>query len=72
MEIVVVFEFGLDCEEEGWDDNEVEDEDEVKVICLFECVFVLWVNMIVLGWFAFRDSRRSGVFMYLCCFVIFF
>ena len=66
VEIVAALELGLDCEEEGWDDNEVEDEDEAKVIRLLERVLALRANTIASGWLALRDSRRSGAFTHSC------
>ena len=66
--VVAALEFGLDCEEEGWDDGVVRDDaddaDEALVVKLLEKIRD--ANAIANAWLTLRETRRSGAFAHSC------
>jgi len=66
--VVAALEFGLDCEEEGWDDgvvtNDADDADEALVVTLLEKIRD--ANAIANAWLTLRETRRSGAFAHSC------
>ena len=65
--VVAALEFGLDCEEEGWDDDVVVRDaaaDEALVVKLLEKIRD--ANAIANAWLTLRETRRSGAFAHSC------
>ena len=67
LDVVAALELGLDCEEEGWDDDDGNDaNDEAVLIELLARVEKSRPNALVRGWLALRSVRRSGAFAHSC------